>query len=53
MKELLCRYKYTVILMACQLCGMLMMHYQVSLIWYVAAGSIEGILGSLMYYKKI
>lgn len=53
MKELLNRYKYTIILILCQLCGMLMVHYEVNLVWYVILGSIDGILGSLMYYNKI
>lgn len=53
MKELLNKYKYTIILLACHLCGMLMVHYEVNLVWYGIAGSMEGILGRLMYHKKI
>lgn len=53
MKKLLNMYKYTIILMFCQLCGMLMEYYEVNLIWYVISGTIAGILGSLMYHKKI
>lgn len=53
MKKFLGMYKYTAILMLCQLCGMLMIHYEADLIRYFIAGSTEGILGSLIYHKKI
>lgn len=53
MKDLLNELKYTVILISCQISGMLLVHYQVDSVWFIVSGILLGVLGTLMKNKKI
>lgn len=53
MKDLLNDLKYTMILLLCQISGMLFVHYQVDAVWFGVSGILLGVLGTLMKNKKI
>lgn len=53
MKVIIKTFKYPLILISCQLCGMLFMYYKIDFVGYIIAGIIEGIIGTLIANKKI
>lgn len=53
MKDLLNDLKYTIILILCQISGMLLVYYQADAVWFIVSGILLGVLGTLMKNKKI